>query len=172
MDIFLQSAVKCQNKVDGNGNTQVKCLEIPQNLALVKYLSNLLYVPLVVAEIFTTLLPSTTDNVILLIISQLFTQFLLSLSSPLRVSSVRFWPVVCMQGMTTHFKTSKALKVRVRSLIGECFIGLVSKKKVPVLHPLVLFHRSRGRWARMPRRSATTSWWPCPCGSSTSTCVG
>lgn len=27
------------------------------------------------------------------------------------VSSVRFWPVVCMQGMTTHFKTSKALKV-------------------------------------------------------------
>ncbi|KAF1379721.1 hypothetical protein PFLUV_G00178960 [Perca fluviatilis] len=27
-------------------------------------------------------------------------------------SSVRFWPVVCMQGMTTHFKTSKALKVK------------------------------------------------------------
>ena len=83
-----------------------------------KYLSNLLHVPLVVAEIFTTLLLSTTDNVVLLIISQLFTQFLLSLSSPLRVSSVRFWPVVCMQGMTTHFKTSKALKVRVRNLFG------------------------------------------------------
>ncbi|XP_034394654.1 transcription factor MafK isoform X1 [Cyclopterus lumpus] len=28
------------------------------------------------------------------------------------VSSVRFWPVVCMQGMTTNFKTSKALKVK------------------------------------------------------------
>ncbi|XP_040046710.2 transcription factor MafK isoform X1 [Gasterosteus aculeatus] len=26
--------------------------------------------------------------------------------------SVRFWPVVCKQGMTTHFKTSKALKVK------------------------------------------------------------
>lgn len=37
-------------------------------------------------------------------------------SSFLSVSSVRFWPVVCMQGMTTHFKTSKALKVSVRSL--------------------------------------------------------
>ncbi|XP_023269725.1 transcription factor MafK [Seriola lalandi dorsalis] len=31
---------------------------------------------------------------------------------PQSVSSVRFWPVVCMQGMTTHFKTSKALKVK------------------------------------------------------------
>ncbi|XP_071327184.1 LOW QUALITY PROTEIN: transcription factor MafK [Trachinotus anak] len=31
---------------------------------------------------------------------------------PQRVSSVRFWPVVRMQGMTTHFKTSKALKVK------------------------------------------------------------
>lgn len=30
----------------------------------------------------------------------------------LSLSSVRFWPVVCMQGMTTHFKTSKALKVK------------------------------------------------------------
>ncbi|XP_031717899.1 transcription factor MafK isoform X2 [Anarrhichthys ocellatus] len=28
------------------------------------------------------------------------------------VSSVRFWPVVCMQGMTTNFKTSNALKVK------------------------------------------------------------
>ncbi|XP_060883258.1 LOW QUALITY PROTEIN: transcription factor MafK [Labrus mixtus] len=28
------------------------------------------------------------------------------------VSSVRFWPVVCMQGMTTHFKTSKAFRVK------------------------------------------------------------
>ncbi|XP_069004842.1 LOW QUALITY PROTEIN: transcription factor MafK [Embiotoca jacksoni] len=28
------------------------------------------------------------------------------------VSSVRFWSVVCMQGMTTQFKTSKALKVK------------------------------------------------------------
>lgn len=32
-------------------------------------------------------------------------------------SSVRFWPVVCMQGMTTHFKTSKALKVREVELV-------------------------------------------------------
>ncbi|CAJ1076095.1 LOW QUALITY PROTEIN: transcription factor MafK [Xyrichtys novacula] len=31
---------------------------------------------------------------------------------PQSVSSVRFWPVVWMQGMTTHFKTSKALKVK------------------------------------------------------------
>ncbi|KAG7504134.1 Transcription factor [Solea senegalensis] len=29
-----------------------------------------------------------------------------------RVSSVRSWPLVCMQGMTTQFKTSKALKVK------------------------------------------------------------
>ncbi|KAG7504135.1 Transcription factor [Solea senegalensis] len=28
-----------------------------------------------------------------------------------RVSSVRSWPLVCMQGMTTQFKTSKALKM-------------------------------------------------------------
>ncbi|KAM9746164.1 transcription factor MafK [Menidia menidia] len=28
------------------------------------------------------------------------------------VPSERFWSVVCMQGMTTHFKTSKALKVK------------------------------------------------------------
>ncbi|MEQ2273565.1 hypothetical protein XENORESO_005819 [Xenotaenia resolanae] len=27
-------------------------------------------------------------------------------------TSVRFWSVFCMQGMTTHFKTSKALKVK------------------------------------------------------------
>ncbi|XP_035510389.1 transcription factor MafK isoform X1 [Morone saxatilis] len=33
-------------------------------------------------------------------------------SRPQSVSSVRFWTVVCMQGMTTHFKTSKALKVK------------------------------------------------------------
>ncbi|XP_029293138.1 transcription factor MafK [Cottoperca gobio] len=31
---------------------------------------------------------------------------------PQSVSSVRLWPVVCMQGMTTHFKTSKALRVK------------------------------------------------------------
>ncbi|XP_042249564.1 transcription factor MafK [Thunnus albacares] len=31
---------------------------------------------------------------------------------PQSVSSARFWPVVCMQGMTTNFKTSKALKVK------------------------------------------------------------
>ncbi|XP_062294393.1 transcription factor MafK [Scomber scombrus] len=31
---------------------------------------------------------------------------------PQRVSSARFWPVACMQGMTTNFKTSKALKVK------------------------------------------------------------
>ncbi|TMS15188.1 Transcription factor MafK [Larimichthys crocea] len=31
---------------------------------------------------------------------------------PQSVPSVRFWTVVCMQGMTTHFKTSKALKVK------------------------------------------------------------
>ncbi|XP_034076321.1 LOW QUALITY PROTEIN: transcription factor MafK [Gymnodraco acuticeps] len=31
---------------------------------------------------------------------------------PLSVSSVRFWPVVRMQGMTTQFKASKALKVK------------------------------------------------------------
>lgn len=35
----------------------------------------------------------------------------------LSVSSARFWPVVCMQGMTTHFKTSKALKVNKNSVM-------------------------------------------------------
>lgn len=39
-----------------------------------------------------------------------------SLSLLLSVSSVRLWSVFCMQGMTTHFKTSKALKVRATSL--------------------------------------------------------
>ncbi|XP_070704354.1 transcription factor MafK isoform X1 [Pempheris klunzingeri] len=42
----------------------------------------------------------------------LFTHSAPHVSASASVPSERFWPVVCMQGMTTHFKTSKALKVK------------------------------------------------------------
>lgn len=41
----------------------------------------------------------------------IFTRFGFDGVSFLSSSLCVFWPVVCMQGMTTHFKTSKALKV-------------------------------------------------------------
>lgn len=75
-----------------------------------------------------------------------------------------------MQGMTTHFKTSKALKVS-ESSSKSVFLARRGPADA-VLNPLLVSCRSRRRWVRMPHRSAMTSWWPCQCGSSTSTCAG
>ncbi|RVE69731.1 hypothetical protein OJAV_G00080870 [Oryzias javanicus] len=41
-----------------------------------------------------------------------FYAFLPADARPQSASCVRFWSVFCMQGMTTHFKASKALKVK------------------------------------------------------------
>lgn len=46
-------------------------------------------------------------------------------------SSARFWPVVCMQGMTTHFKTSKALKVSEATPVRRFIQMLASLSSAP-----------------------------------------
>lgn len=90
-----------------------------------------------------------------------------------RVTSVRFWPIVCMQGMTTHFKTSKALKVRLNNdVLFKKNSGFIHAQRWSRSSFTVVSGRSRRRRVRMPQRPATTSWWPCRCESSTSTCAG
>ncbi|KAK7940545.1 hypothetical protein WMY93_003871 [Mugilogobius chulae] len=63
----------------------------------------------------------------------------------LRVASVNSWTDFCMQGMTTHFKPNKTLKCLDFGIVLPGQVKKEAGENAPT--------------------SATTSWWPCRCGT-------